>query len=791
MRRASLFLLLLTVLWAVDAVVGEGFFWAHDLRHHHLPWRVWAAQSWKAGQVPLWSADVGMGFPLMADGQTGAFYLPTMLLFMFTPPHWAVNLSILLHLWWGALGATWMARRLDMGKHGALLTGVAFGFSGFIAAHTGYLGMQNAVAWLPWGIGALVGGAWAAGGLCMAMMLVAGHPQIAAIGLMLTAAVAIWRGRWRGFAVACAFALVAASPQLLATLELVEHSLREGGVDAAFANIGSLPPQELLNGALPALFGMDRPGDVAQTYFHRGSSYWGQGVNHWEMSFYLGLPAIVLALIGARGRRFWPWVCGLSGLLMLGGLTPAWMLLRQLPGLEGFRFPVRFSLVLTLGVAVLAGHGLERVLVTTDRRVWARRVFLAAGLLLLGLGLARLAVDLGEVQLRDRLVSHFEARGLPPGGEGGAMQAAAAPRPEAASPDEVQTRADQVISELKQSTSPDSQRVIWPVLVLVLLGLILSRLRARTMVMWLTVLLYMDLWAFGAGYNIRSPLAEVTKVPEALRLIEQAGGDWRTSVVDRRRSPELDTDLISSSMGLVHGIRDVQITSPLRMVRTEALLSRVGLDVGDRGGVKWDRLRAEGDLLDLIGVRWLLSEHRIEDPGYPLRQSGEVHLYENPNALPGAIVVGCSRPSKDTWRDLDGLDPGGQVLTEGPLAVPVCPDGRGVGSATLTRVSDVELVIVVDAARQAMLVQTDTHYPGWVATVDGDEVPLHRVDLMFRGVIISPGLHEVVLRYRPSRITSALWAGLGSVSLLTLLAGLRLRRRRKDASELRAVLGRG
>ena len=126
---------------------------------------------------------MGMGFPLMADGQTGVFYPPTMLLFMSLPAHWAVNLSILFHLWWAGLGAVWMGRKLGMESHGALLTGVAFGFSGFMAAHTGYLGMQNAIAWLPWAIGALVAGRWAVGGLCLALMLVAGHPQIAADAL--------------------------------------------------------------------------------------------------------------------------------------------------------------------------------------------------------------------------------------------------------------------------------------------------------------------------------------------------------------------------------------------------------------------------------------------------------------------------------------------------------------------------------------------------------------------------------------------------------------------------------
>jgi hypothetical protein len=222
-------------------------------------------------------------------------------------------------------------------------------------------------------------------------------------------------------------------------------------------------------------------------------------------------------------------------------------------------------------------------------------------------------------------------------------------------------------------------------------------------------------------------------------------------------------------MGLVHGTQDVIITSPLRMLRAEALLQKVGLDVGDRGVVKWARLRAEGALIDLLGVRWLLSEHLIEDPQYPIRQSGRVTLYENTDALPGAFLVGCSLPSNDTWSALDKLDPRKQVVTEGPVAVPVCTDGSGAGSVTMSRPSEDEIHIELSASKQAMLVQTDTHYPGWTAEIDGVAVPLHRVNHLFRGVIVSEGEHSVVLRYAPVRIRWALWAGLGAALLLSLL----------------------
>ena len=61
MRRAALILFILSVLWAVDAAIGSGVFWAHDLRHHHMPWRTWAVSEWLAGRVPLWAPEVASG----------------------------------------------------------------------------------------------------------------------------------------------------------------------------------------------------------------------------------------------------------------------------------------------------------------------------------------------------------------------------------------------------------------------------------------------------------------------------------------------------------------------------------------------------------------------------------------------------------------------------------------------------------------------------------------------------------------------------------------------------------
>ena len=149
MRRAALILLFLAVLWALDAAMGTGVFWAHDLRHHHMPWRTWAVGEWLSGRVPLWAPEVASGFPLMADGQTGVFYLPAMLLWALLPDAVALNWSILLHFWWAGLGMFWLLRSLNRSPLAALFGAIGFAFSGFLATHSLYLGMLHAASWLP------------------------------------------------------------------------------------------------------------------------------------------------------------------------------------------------------------------------------------------------------------------------------------------------------------------------------------------------------------------------------------------------------------------------------------------------------------------------------------------------------------------------------------------------------------------------------------------------------------------------------------------------------------------
>ncbi len=830
--RLGVILALLVVLWAPDALMGLDTYWHHDLRTHHYPWRVWAASSWLQGELPLWCAGAANGYPLLADGQTGVLYPPTMLLFALLPAPLAMAWSVLLHHWWAGLGAALLARALGRSGPAALLAGVAWTFGGFLVSHTLYLGMQHALAWLPFTLLAVVSATrglhgseagtprrwWATTGLGMGMMLLAGHIQAAVFSWLLVGLVVLWR-LWPcrtqlsralmpalGFTTASIGAMAMGSTQLAASMELSRFSMRGGGVASAFAGIGSLPPWELINGVLPRFFGMDRPADIALSYHHRGTGYWGMGENHWEMAFYLGIPVVVLAswALWRRRERFWWAVAGLAVLLMLGRFTPAWGLFRMLPGMGFFRFPVRFAIWLCMAAAMLSAWGLDdlaRTAWTEPARIrrWLVAVTLTAVLGVTGLTALHTGLQVGEPLARAKLTSHFMAQTQlpPPPDDLGPLQAAALPAGEPEDPAEVPAKVERILSSLGEATSPASSQVLWPALqVALLLGAVIlarrRRLSAYGLGMAAVALLLVDLHSFGGDYHPRISSHYAEAQPAALQLLDADRDRYRVSALDRQVSTWLDTEMASASLGLQWGLQDVIITSPLLLVRNEAVLGLVGMDLGATSGDK--KVQAFLDHLPLagfLGLRYVLTTHQLQDPRLLPLRSGTVKLYRNLTAQPLATAVGCARVAdspETAWELIQDLRPGHQAVIEpraggGDLtALEACTEHGPPGQVEILEHLPRRWSIQADMERPGLLVLAETDYPGWIAEVDGQPVPIHTANMAFRAVELPAGEHRVVFSYQPAWVKPTLLAMVAAF-LLVVIAMVWPRRRDSTPAE--------
>ena len=315
-----------------------------------------------AGHAPLWSSDIFMGVPLLANPQLGTFYPPNWLTIPLNPPD-SIRVSILLHEVWAALGVYALARKtLHLSPLAAGLAGALFAFGGYTGAHVEQINQLQGLAWMPWLFllyhRALKGrlfyyGLLLAAGL--ALQLFTGHTQtvfITGVGLALYGVGLAAKRPWRIttflrpllILVAAGFvALLLAAPQLIPTLELTGLSNRGSGLNPNEATAFSLSPLLLGRGLLP-----DYDGGLFGEYV----AYTG--------IIGLGLAVVGIGLRRTRRRTLWLALALVGLFLALGMYNPLYAsLLAKLPGFSFFRVPARWLALFALGTALLAGMGAQ------------------------------------------------------------------------------------------------------------------------------------------------------------------------------------------------------------------------------------------------------------------------------------------------------------------------------------------------------------------------------------------------------------------------------------------------
>jgi hypothetical protein len=78
-----------------------------------------------------------------------------------------------------------------------------------------------------------------------------------------------------------------------------------------------------------------------------------------------------------------------------------------------------------------------------------------------------------------------------------------------------------------------------------------------------------------------------------------------------------------------------------------------------------------------------------------------------------------------------------------------------------------EIRISTSFKSHKLLILSEVFYPGWVAEMDGQKIPIHRVDYALMGVGIEAGNHTVRFRFRPASVYSGL-----AITVVTLMAVL-------------------
>ncbi|MGA2433718.1 MAG: YfhO family protein [Bryobacteraceae bacterium] len=169
---------------------------------------------------------------------------------------------------------------------------------------------------------------------------------------------------------------------------------------------------------------------------------------------------------------------------------------------------------------------------------------------------------------------------------------------------------------------------------------------------------------------------------------------------------------------------------------------------------------------DLLNVRYLLKPASTQDPG-AIYQDASWKVYENPKAFPAAWLVHdtITEPSRERLfarLDDQAVDLHRMALLDRPLGAALDPPIAGAPEeARFLAYQANRLDLTVHAQSRGLLVLSENFYPGWRATVNGADAPIHKVDGGLRGIVVPRGESRIVLRYAPWTV----FAG----ALLTLL----------------------
>lgn len=802
--------------WAADADSLARAAPSHnpDCNLSYYPRRAVLHQAWREGTIPLWNPYSFCGTPFLADVQAGVLYPVNWVLLPFDPGT-QLGLFLFLQTTWGGLGLYLLLRRLRLGKGIAFAAGCAFALNGFFVKHFGQPTFLATASWTPWIL-------WLglellrrpdlrrAGflGLALALLLLAGQPQIALQGgyaLVLVLLVAAWSERsatdtralrpgrvLASLCVAGVLAALLAGAQLLPTAELAARSAR---ALLPFSTVlsGTFHPVEVTRFVCPELFGTPLTVDEWGWFFPRGDGFY---LRNQLNSIFAGTPIFLLALYGmvaaSTRRRAAPFTAlFIASVLLAFGSPLARLAYEVLPGFK-------FARIDRVGNLVVLSQLVPAAMAASDLAQRGGRGRRAFGVIVLA---AAAGVFFAIPALAPKLPGLLGAdtSRLP----AGVLDAA---------------RAAHVVARVRTAT-------LFAAGAGIAFLLPASRLAAALPL----ALAIVQLFLFAAPYRGDRPpdqvfreTAGIVRLREILDEGDEGGGRFLRlgRQEDRTRAYPL-SNVLPPSTNVPFRLRDLQGYNALADRRLgEALESALGEHLFSHGIWSGRRIVAperpsslEHPLLDILSVRAVVSGAPLAPigaagwistptPGFALARNTQAlprvrlalpwremseedmaalrnagHLITLEEEVPWTPPAGARARRPRPRSSAAAAEEPGQALATVPPNPETAQGGTTAGGVRGVVESWNEIVVRAETPVEAILVVADSYDPGWKATIDGEPAEILPAYGLIRGVALPPGSHEVRMVYRPGSLQRGV-----VLSLLGLvLTGAALVARRRDS----------
>lgn len=356
-----------TLIYTPDFGLSDAFHFNYSLKD-------FLSQSLKNNQLPLWSDNIGSGFPVLAEGQIGTFNLSNLVLFKFLPTYLAFNLSIILIFLTLIIGQYLYLTSLNLSVMPALLGTIGFSFSTYFVTKITHFNHIQAASFIPFilfllekyikkqKIRYLIFIAF-----LFSQLIFSGYPMMVLIAVLLIIfriVFLFWGKKTKPsqivfflvpLIIAAILALGLSAIQLFPQFEYLKLSNLRSGFSFEGIVKYHYHPKNLLRFLHPYLIGNPTKGNYDPVKY---------GI-FWENSSFLGIIPLILACCSLFYFKK-SWVKYFSGLILIslilsfGRNSPFYFVFTIFP-FNLFRVPSRYLLIAIFSLSCLSAFFLEKI----------------------------------------------------------------------------------------------------------------------------------------------------------------------------------------------------------------------------------------------------------------------------------------------------------------------------------------------------------------------------------------------------------------------------------------------
>ena len=281
-----------------------------------------------------------------------------------------------------------------------------------------------------------------------------------------------------------------------------------------------------------------------------------------------------------------------------------------------------------------------------------------------------------------------------------------------------------------------------------------NKLKAPYMVGAILVLCLVDMWQINKRYLYDEMFVDKTVRDQPIKMsaaeeqiLKDKSLDYRVLNLASNTFNENETSFYLKSIGGYHAAK---LRRYQEMI--DAYISK------EMSGVFSGLTSAQGDITKVNGdsiwpvLNMLNAKYFI----LPL-QSGQTVPVQNPYTYGNAWFVDKVNYVDNANQEIDmvgKLNLRHEAVADkkfaGQLGESVKQDSTSI--VTITSYEPNKLVYDVHSDKGGVVVFSEIYYPGWTATVDGEEVELGRVNYILRALNVKPGNHKVELSFFPKSV---------------------------------------